>query len=353
MKKLFIAALALVSLAACSKSEVIGEVEKEAITFGNNFINNSTKAIDPSETVSTLEAFKVYGTISKDNAIANIFAGVDVSKNTSTNYGNANSGIQWGYAANSTQYWIPDNTYKFEAIANATTIATDNKTKMPTTISFTNTDGKSDLLYAVNDFGVFGTEQGQNPETCVGFTFKHLLSKVKFTFVNGYPNDSKLKVKVTGVKIINALNSGVYTIDGATWAAADGSANNVTLDFGNIVAGNTTAEGSNAGEIDATGSGTDASWATGAGLSSNYERLLIPGNKQSLNITFTAEVYYENVLVNTIAKTAAAPSTVIADFTAGNSYNITGVIGGKLDVITFTVTEISDWKTGENPNNIN
>lgn len=347
MKKLLIAALALVSLASCSKSEVIGEVEKDVITFGNTFIENSTKSIDPSATVEKLQAFQVYGTVSNGTATANIFNGVEVSKNTNTNQGTANGDIQWGYSEEETQYWIPDNTYKFVAIANATT--TENDTYgIPTKISFTNTDGTTDLLYAVNNYDKFTADSPK----CVAFTFNHLLSKVKFTFVNGYPANSNLKVKVSDVKITNALKSGEYTISLETWAPASGNSNDVTLEFGNIVAAaNANTEDSDAGEITPTGTGTDSSWDTGDGLSSNYERLLIPGAKQNLKIYFKAEVYYEDVLVKTIDK-STVPSEVTATLEAGNSYNITGVVGGQLDIITFTVDKIGDWTQETNPDNV-
>ena len=62
MKKIFILLLAIATLAACNKSEVVDVNPGEAIQFGNAFVDNATKAIDPSITTLTLDGFTVYGT---------------------------------------------------------------------------------------------------------------------------------------------------------------------------------------------------------------------------------------------------------------------------------------------------
>ena len=60
MKKIFIALIAIASVAACNKAEVIETVEGEAIEFSNAFVNNATKATDPPYGAVALTSFNVY-----------------------------------------------------------------------------------------------------------------------------------------------------------------------------------------------------------------------------------------------------------------------------------------------------
>ena len=137
MKKTIIAVLALASVVACNKSEVLETTPQKAISFENPFVENSTKAIDPSLTATTFNEFLVYGTITKEDASANIFSGVTVSKNISDNKGTTNATYgTWGYGSQYTQYWVENNDYAFKAIAGveSTAITTDATLKMPTEI---------------------------------------------------------------------------------------------------------------------------------------------------------------------------------------------------------------------------
>lgn len=45
----------------------------------------------------------------------------------------------------------------------------------------------------------------------VSFTFNHLLSRVKFTFVNGFPAEAIAKISVKDVNISNAYKNGTIT----------------------------------------------------------------------------------------------------------------------------------------------
>ena len=66
MKKILLAALAFGALVSCSKDELISE-SRQAIEFGNAFVDNSTRATDPSYSANNIESFKVYGTIKGNN----------------------------------------------------------------------------------------------------------------------------------------------------------------------------------------------------------------------------------------------------------------------------------------------
>ena len=344
MKKLFIAALALASV-ACTKSEVLETAPQKAISFGKPFVENSTKAIDPSLTATTFKQFYVYGTISNGTATANIFNGELVSKDIPSNPGvSDNTYGTWGYAATATQYWIPDNAYAFKAVSGVekAAISADNATKMPTSISYDATSQK-DLVYAINNFGVFGTGEGKNSETCVAFAFNHLLSKAKFSFTTDYPNG--YSVKVTSVKITNANSNGVYTLNANAEKAPFGTWEPTVpteLDFGNVVASDATAAAESIAIVN-----TDANTKN----SSLYERLMIPASYEEVRIVYSYEVYYTDgtntVKVMTVTdKTASVDKVVLNE---GCSYNFTGIIKHNMKAITFTVNKLNGW-TPANPN---
>lgn len=330
MKKLFIAALALASV-ACTKSEVLETAPQKAISFGNPFVENATKAIDPSLTATTLESFKVYGTLTNsDNQQTRIFDGTTVYKSTATD---RTIGKTWFYEDAAVQYWIPGNKYNFAALANATVKSYSNE--LPATVSYT-ADGTSDLLYAKSAVDIKTGDDGFNSD--VEFTFNHLLSKVKFTFVNGYPADSKLVVEVSNVNITNAYTSGVCTLTGEapTWGTF-GTAGKM-IEFGNIVQ-NGTGDSEVVYSMPATGALSGTDWTTKEGFSSNYERLLIPG-QESFNITFTANVLLNNVVVNSYSSSTV---TVQGGLQPGYSYNFVGTIGQNLEKITFSVEKINGF----------
>ena len=108
MKKIILAALAIAALASCTKTEVVGVTESNAIAFDNAFVDNATKSVnDPSFTKSNLTDFAVYGFV--EGAV--LFDGTQVSKTII----NDDLESAWKYAG--TQYWIAGAQYKFNAVA--------------------------------------------------------------------------------------------------------------------------------------------------------------------------------------------------------------------------------------------
>lgn len=323
MKKLFIAALALASV-ACTKSEVLETAPQKAISFGNPFVENATKAIDPSLTHGdngTFTTFNVYGVLknSKEDQ-TKIFDNVEVTKTKkeTTDISGTNT---WFYDGDAVQYWIPGNKYTFAALAKGTA-ATYGADLLPATVSYT-ADGTTDLLYAKSNVDI--TTGDVDFSSNIAFTFNHLLSKVKFTFKNEYPADSKLVVTVSNIQITNAIASGVCTLSTKLWANTGGNAT-TTMSFGNIVS-------------TATEQGAAAAEVTAAGLESNFERLLIPG-QSSFTVTFDAKVTLNNVLVNSYKGATVA---VEGGLKPGYSYNFVGTIGQKLEKITFSVKEVNGF----------
>lgn len=339
MKKIILATLAAAALVACAKEDVVVAPKGEAIAFDNAFVDNTTKAIDPSITNTSLKGFLVYGTTKGDHAadakVVNIYNGVEVlNKNYKGDY---NVGTDWAYASQYTQYWIDGNYYTFAAVANglrndftgtldATKVKVDDN-GMPKSINYDVAD-QYDLLYASNAEARY--TKGTSAKS-VGFTFNHLLSKAVFTFKNdtkAEPN-TEYYYKVENITIEGVAKSANYIVAEKKWGANTTSslANLTTLEFGNIVADNAAA-GTEAQRVDEQGK-----------YSSNYERLLIPG-KYNVTIKCTINLYYKNDdnLVDVI--NYSKPLTF--EFQNGYSYSFN--LSTKLeDVITFTVDAVNGW----------
>lgn len=322
-------------LASCSLDETLETArDTRVIGFSNAFVDNATRSVvDPSFTVGTLRNFAVYGFTQNGQ----IFDGVTVSS--------ADNGSTWTY--NPIQYWVEGNQYAFAAIAPAS-VSVSGETltgssvadyKVGMTVSFTN-DGKTDLLYA--NGGAFNADETfmASPQP-VGLTFKHQLSKVKFSFKNNV--SGAYNIKVTDVKITDAKSTGTLTVS----TAADNAWSNVggdplELSFGAAgITSETTA--------DAIGFGTE--------VETYNEQLMIPtASTESYNVTFTVELLNGTVSMGTYNHTATISGVELKlgycyDFAAElNADNI--VVDpedpdAELKPIEFKVNEISDWTKDE------
>jgi len=331
MKKTILAVLALASVVACNKSEVLEVAPQKAISFGNPFVDNSTKAIDGTFTGSnTPESFKVYGTITNTGGdIANIFNAVEVTK-TSKAETDIHGTDTWYYTGDAVQYWMPGNIYNFTAVVNGA-VTTDGN-GMPETISYTVAE-QTDLLYATE--GPINCDE--DTESNVAFTLGHLLTKVKFNFTNNYPKATNFVVKIDDVSIVNAAGSGVYTVGNPTpWAPGA----EAPLSFGPVVAKTETALQNNGVYME-----------FGTTYSSNNVKLLVPESKV-WKIAFKANVYYYDGTNYTLVKTYDYTTTPLNSGTAdlnleaGKSYNFNIAIGKGLTPITFSATT-ADWVSGD------
>lgn len=338
MKKIFVAMLALAAATACSNVETVS-LNQEAIAFDNAFVNNSVRSvIDPSYSNTKLFSdFAVYGFVTGDNQVtAPIFDGTQVS-------GNAIDGV-WSYTG--TQYWINGADYTFHAVAPYNDGWTKTEAGIDSVkLSFTN-DGETDLLFATNDYGVYSYNENQ-PVGKVGFNFRHVLSKVKFSFVNTY-NATNSFLRVSNIKIENAYATANATLNANTaWA---GHAGTLELAFGNA---NTTQDDSAAVKFN----------TAVPEVESHNELLLIPGKVPSFKkdgvdvpgykVTFTVEVLVGDAVIKTYNHVVAADFTPVA----GYSYDLKAEISHKnldpeqaQEAIEFTVTNIGGWDTpDENP----
>jgi hypothetical protein len=300
------------SLGSCSSDETLESMEPKAITFGSvSMENHSRAAADPSygQTTNPLDQFKVWGTVTGNAGTANIFNGATVT-NDYVNDGTKNYGYGQVWSCNQTQYWIPNATYNFMAIANANNgvTLTDG---LPSAISYT-ADGETDLLLGeLTAKGVkeVKTDVTASPTTgvtaakVVDFTMSHLLSKVVFTFTN---TDTETALKVKEIKLNGTNTSGTYTLSTGQW-------NDTNTDY----------------EL---GFGAEVTIPAGEDGTSEHERLVIPG-------TYTLVISFKVNDEECIGEEQEIDATIENQtFTDGHSYNITANIKSGMKEIIFNVT---------------
>lgn len=330
MKKTLLLVAAAVALVACSNEETVRQSAPEAIGFDNAFVENSTRSVnDPSfDADNMFSDFAVYGFV--EGAV--LFDGTAVSKSIN----NTDLSSEWKYAG--TQYWIAGANYNFNAVAPLTdggwtkTAAT----KDATTLAFTN-DGTTDLLYAYA--AAEGQAENNQP---VAFTFRHTLSKVKFSFENAY-NASNATIRVKDVKITDAYKTGNVVLNNNTvWSDQTGT---LELSFGN--AATTAVDAEEAYEYNKT-------------VESYNELFMIPGagptevdSKKTYTVTFTVDLLVSGTVVKSYEH------TINAEFApeAGKSYDLKATIDAEnidpdhaQEPIEFTVNALPDWGTTNDQN---
>ena len=307
MKKLFLAIALLASVASCTKDDVINE-SKEAIGFAGPFVENSTKATDPSYSgTEPFEAFNVWGTVNGGNGTVAIFADDAVS-------GTVGTASVW--TCEKKNYWIAGAKYNFAALANAGTV-TLGSDKLPATVTYTALQG--DLVYAKS--AEYTGKESANP--LVALTFNHLLSLVNFTVNNGSPSATGYSFNVKNIKIDGA-SAGKYYIQAVdskaagTWEATanDGYTIN-TITVNNSI----------------------ASADCGKAL------LVIPG---TVTVSFDVETCVAEG-GNVVAIRSKSYSKGDITLAAGNSYNFV-VVPEVGEEIKFSVESKPTWKTNADEN---
>ena len=343
MKKVIFALAAVVALAACSQEDVIIADKGAAIGF-DTFVEKATRSVnDPSLTSSTLQDFAVFGYV--EGAV--LFDGTKVAKTIE----NDDLESDWKYAG--TQYWIAGAQYNFNAVAPMTnggwtkTAATAEST----TLSFTN-NGTTDLLYAT------AAQEGKaSGNTVVSFNFRHVLSKVKFSFENAY-NASNATIRVENVKINNAYASGSVVLNDETVWTPVTTGDMLVLDFGKATDNAATTTDKEA---------VDVAFEYGKTYESHNELLMIPGQSASdytiTNADNTTTTKYENVYKVTFDVVLLVSGQVIDTYNhtiyttfapeAGKSYNLKAVINPEnidpehqQEPIEYTVLPFTDWTNG-------
>ena len=309
-------ALATISMVACMQEEVVTVPKTSAITFDNAFIDNATRAADdPSTTTASIENFNVWGFM--DSPDGTVFVAEDVQK----------SGAVWYYA--NTQYWTPNHTYYFAALspmdsANWSLDASGANTDGAGVVSFTNVDGSEDLIYAATSVATPVryddlVNDGMDP---VKLQFNHLLSKVKFTFTNGFKTDNAF-VEVKNIKMTSP-KTGTLALNTPDWWVGDKwditGATKFPFEFGNV-----------------------AKLSMGVSDECAVERLLIPASAAyEYDITFDVVLYMGTEVALETSKTSTLTALALQ---MGKAYNFTAEINPEnlaLPAIEFEV-EVLDW----------
>ena len=290
-------------LASCSNDETVEMAQNnKAIGFAS-FVDKSTKATDL--TLANLGSIEVYGWRGNDC----IFNKQKVEVNT-----------EGAGTYTPLQYWEAGYTYAFEAYApfdDSNVSITANKTGGK--ITFTN-NAETDLLYAGVVSKTTESTISSQPDP-VAFTFKHLLSRVKFTFKNTFPATAAAKISVSDVKITNAYTNGEITpaADNAAWTVTN---NNLQVSFASTAV---------------------VDLVAGTGTAATDHMYLIPVASPSYTVTFTVTLN-QNGATSDYNHTA----TITTGMEMGKSYNFVAslnqdnVTPNPLYPIEFTAT-VTNW----------
>ena len=314
MKKLFIAIMAVAAAVSCSTELTVDAPKGAAIAFDNAFVENATRAAD-----IDAEGIKAVG-----------FGVTGYIVNTAGDQGKIfnNQQVAWNgsaYAYSPAQYWTAGNTYTFAALvpytgAQWTYAATD---AYNGEISFNNAAAAAnqDLLYSYKSATM--PESIVSTPAAVEFTFNHILSRVKFSFKNGFGEGENITLKVKDVVVTNVHSNGtVAVVDGAVqdWTVGEST---FTRAFGN------------AGEN-----------ILAVGAKGTTEHFYFIPAAATYNLTFVVELYQANVLADTYNRTA----NVTLSLEKGKSYELTATLNnlntsddGELYPIEFNVDEVDEW----------
>ena len=326
MKKfLFLGLAAMMAFTSCTKDETLAVAQNGEIGFDVAADKATRSVVDPSITTANIDNFAVYGFM--DNVSGAVFTDELVTK----------QGGAWSYQ--NTQYWVAGKNYYFAALApsndRAWTLDESNASTLGIgTVSFTN-DGTQDLLYWAQ--GPIVGQASNNAK--VGVVFNHLLSKVKFSFVNQFDN-ANAYIVVKDIVITNAETEGTIDLAVENWwdGKEDWSVKTpAAFAFGN--AATTALDGKD-------------KIAQFKEIESYNEMLLFPVNNKTFTITFAVELYMGEVLADTYNHSIDVTTTL----EMGKAYDFKATFNAKniidpddpthpedvLQPIEFEVTVI-DW----------
>ena len=318
MKKIFIAIMAVAAAVSCSTELTVDAPKGAAIAFDNAFVENATRAAD-----IDAEGIKAVG-----------FGVTGYIVNTAGDQGKIfnNQQVAWNgsaYTYSPAQYWTAGNTYTFAALvpytgAQWTYAATD---AFNGEISFNNAAAAAnqDLLYSYHSETM--PESIVSTPAAVEFTFNHILSRVKFSFKNGFGEGENITLKVKDVVVTNVHSNGTVAVENGAvkdWTVGESTFNRA---FGN------------AGEN-----------ILAVGAKGTTEHFYFIPAAATYNLTFVVELYQANVLADTYNRTA----NVTLSLEKGKSYELTATLNnlntsddGELYPIEFNVDEVDEWENGE------
>lgn len=206
-KSLIIFAAAALAMTACTTTKDIdyGVAQASKQVSFTSHVNKNTRAL----TNENFNQFNVFGsyTTGINTEPVQVFNSVAVTKN----------GTYWTYSGEA-RYWIKDATYTFYAYSkeNGTTgTSRFNKAELTLEDYIVDAadDNQKDLVFA-SATNITGKESGNEK---VAFDFKHILSKIRFTFTSNFPDG--YKVTVDQVDVRNFRDKGTFTASTGEWSA--------------------------------------------------------------------------------------------------------------------------------------
>ncbi len=312
MKKfLFLALAAMLALTSCTQDETLAVVQNGSIGFDVSSDKATRSVYDPSISTNgdkgvAITNFAVYGFM--DNITGSIFNDELVSGSNAT-----------GWSYQNTQHWIKDHNYYFAALAPSNDRNWTLTREMDTTeskygvgsVHFVNREGKQDLLYWANTTPIVGKASGNSR---VPVQFGHLLSKVKFSFVNDFDNQS-VNLKVSNIRIEGLEAEGNIDLATSDWATRD---NAWQLDT-------TSKVDFNFGAASVTAENTADRISQYAEMESYNELLLFPQTQRDYLVKFTVELYYGDVHAITYNHNINVP----VQFVMGKAYDLKATINAQ------------------------
>ena len=278
-------AAAVVALSSCTKNEVLEVAENRAIGF-DAFVGKSTRVTED-VTLANLGSFQMFGWRGESPIFATEEGkpGVDVTVTP--------EGV---CTYSPLQYWEANYTYAFEAIApkNGKKGVSITPAKDGGAISFTS-DGTTDLIYAKPADVTMGKKIESAPNA-VTLNFQHLLSRVKFTFKNAFPENAAAKIAVSKVTITNANTVASITPATGAWT---GQGTPASITFPGTI-DNVAAQNSGATE----------------------HMYLIPVDAPNYTLTFTVTLTQAKGVTSTYEHS----TTINTKLEKGNSYNFTATL---------------------------
>ena len=324
MKKSILGLAALALLASCNNDEELNSLAPEAITFGNPFVDNATRAIAGDDSYSgtgVLNSFQVWGNVMSQNSTA-----LEVFKDNAVS-GTVGTGSVW--TVNKQEYWIWGATYNFAAVVNAdkdnnnASVVALGANLLPAKITYTaDNEYTKDLLYAE---ALNVTRSAKTEDKKVPMQFSHLLSKVKFTAVNE-TSDTDYTFNIKNITITNSAAKGYYYPQNYTEGDVTTAKDTWKIDG----TGSTTF-----GNIDGVVSVNDDTKFECA-----KEKLLIPADYTStkLSVSYTIEWCYKGSVITSASKT----STASVNLQKGYAYNFI-IKTGINSPIEFSVESKPVW----------
>ena len=339
---LFAAASATLMLASCTQNEVVEMPATRAIGFGT-YVGNTSRAAAEDTSLDFLKdatkgnGFYVFGSYTDNSQEVVVFDGLSTQSHVMHN------GSAWGYSP--INYWSVGKQYNFAAYgpsaARNNGTATFDHAANTLSIKGFEATGNLDLVVAEGkQAGYTLASETATPEV-VDFKFFHALSKVRFTFKNGWRN--LVTLKVSDVKLTGAKRTGDLVTTGKLAAA--------TAPFALEKWSNQAVKAENNDY-----SWTDAFTSTTTNESYPYEYFLMPQAlvADAINLTFTCQVTNDQGsgpdlgagAGNAVDVSVTIPVNTVAAWEPGKAYNYTLTIDGELfglKPIQFDAVEVVDW----------